>query len=101
MSVVGDNLTLLRLDRRYSRDDIESILGISKYTLRNWERGRVEPSIKYLIKLSTLFQISIDEIVGNKEIEKENIHDIEKFNMNKKILEQEKIEKENKKKATD
>lgn len=99
MSVFSDNLTLIRLDRNYTRDDIVEIFDISKYTYRNWEYGIYEPGIKDLIRLSTFLQVSIDEMVGNKPLDKNNIHDLEKFYKNKEALEKQKLKKE--KKTTD
>jgi transcriptional regulator with XRE-family HTH domain len=92
VSVFGDNLTLIRLDRGYTRPKIESILNVSRYAYRNWEYGATEPPIKDLIRLSSLFQISIDELVGNKKISESNIYDIEKYEINKKKLEESKKE---------
>lgn len=90
MSVFGDNLTLIRLDRGYTRPNMESILKVSRYAYRNWEYGATEPPIKHLIMLSTLLQISVDELIGNKKISESNIFDKEKFEINKKKLEESK-----------
>ncbi|MFT8350010.1 helix-turn-helix domain-containing protein [Clostridium saccharoperbutylacetonicum] len=92
MSVFGDNLTLLRLDRGYTRPDMGDIFEISRYAYRNWEYGITQPSIENLIKLSRLFKVSIDELVGNKKLNLSNILDIEKFEINKKKLEESKKE---------
>lgn len=99
VSTFSDNLTLLRLDRRLTRPNMVDILNVPKYTYRNWEYGIFEPNIENLIKLSNLFKISIDELVGNKELSKANILDKEKFYKNKEKLEKQKLEKE--KKTTD
>lgn len=73
MSVLGDNLTILRKDRGYTRKDIEKLIGINWLTYRSWEYGTYEPQIEWLIKLSTLYQISIDELVGIKKIKESSL----------------------------
>jgi transcriptional regulator with XRE-family HTH domain len=73
VSVLGDNITALRKYKGYTRKDMESLLGINTYTYRGWEYGTYEPKIEYLIRLSQLFRVSIDELVGNV-IQSEKTH---------------------------
>ena len=68
MGNLAENLTLLRKDRGYTRQDIASLIDTNWQTYKNWEYGRTEPNVGFLIKISTLYQISIDELVGVKEI---------------------------------
>lgn len=56
----------LRKNEGFTRDDMAEILEISKFTYRNWELLEGIPSIEALIKLSNIFGVSIDEIVGNE-----------------------------------
>lgn len=44
---------------------VAETLGISERAYRNYEIGRNEPSIEYLIKLADLFHVSIDYLVGH------------------------------------
>lgn len=39
-------------------------LGVSAGNLCEWEKGRIEPSINALIKMSELLDISVDELIG-------------------------------------
>jgi transcriptional regulator with XRE-family HTH domain len=65
---LAENLTLLRKDRGYTRQDIAKLINTNWQTYKNWEYGRTEPNISFLIKIATLYQVSIDELVGIKEI---------------------------------
>lgn len=65
MSTFGDNLTNVRKFKGYTRQQTADFLGTKKYSYRNWEYGITEPPIEFLIRISQLFQISIDELVGN------------------------------------
>lgn len=42
------------------------LLNVSRRTYCNYENGKTEPSIKTLIKISQILDVSIDELVGNK-----------------------------------
>ncbi|MCM1306382.1 MAG: helix-turn-helix domain-containing protein [Bacteroides sp.] len=43
-------------------------IGISPSAICNWLNGKKEPSIESLWKLSDFFDVSIDYLVGKKEI---------------------------------
>ena len=65
------NGELLRRERKHSGVTIaeaaESV-GISRQSLSNYERGVREPSLKILITMSDLYQISLDELAGKKSL---------------------------------
>lgn len=54
----------LRKEKGYTREALAKELGISKYTLRNYELGSTEPGHSFLIKISNFFNVSIDYIMG-------------------------------------
>lgn len=60
----------LREDHDYTQQDIADYLNINRVVYSRYERGDREIPISYLIKLSKLYQTSIDEIVDNKIIKK-------------------------------
>ena len=49
-----------------SQKDFAEKLGISAGNLCEWEKGRIEPSITALIKMSELLDISVDELIGKE-----------------------------------
>lgn len=49
-----------------SQKEFAEKLGVSAGNLCEWEKGRIEPSINALIKMSKLLDISIDELVGKE-----------------------------------
>lgn len=49
-----------------SQREFAEKLGISAGNLCEWEKGRVEPSIGALIKMSELLDISVDELIGKE-----------------------------------
>lgn len=53
-----------RTSEGYTQEEIASLLGISRSTYAAYETGRNEPDITTLIKLATLYKISLDYLVG-------------------------------------
>ena len=55
----------LRIQKNLKQGEIAKILNISQTCYSYYENGRNEPSIDVLIKLSKLFNVSVDELIGN------------------------------------
>lgn len=58
----------LRKEKCITQKKLAKELTISEDTIYNWEKGRSEPSIDDLIKISTFFNITIDFLVGKVEL---------------------------------
>lgn len=58
----------LRKEKNTTQKQLAKELKISEDTIYNWEKGRSEPSIDDLIKISTFFNITIDFLVGKVEL---------------------------------
>lgn len=71
-----ENMRQLREFRNYSQRELSQLIGVSERTLQRYESGESEPTISVLIKLSQLYDMSIDEIVGNHTTRTINILDI-------------------------
>lgn len=63
MKNLGKALKFQRKINKYSQKQLADILGIKQTAISNWEIGRNEPSIDYLIALADLYDISLDELV--------------------------------------
>jgi len=63
----GDTLKQLRQKMGLRQDDVARIVGVERSTVANWERGAKQPSLETLVKLSQLFGVSLDELVGVAE----------------------------------
>ena len=71
-----ENMRQLREIRNYSQRELSQLIGVSERTLQRYESGESEPTISVLIKLSQLYDVSIDEIVGNYTTKTINILEI-------------------------
>ena len=64
----GELLRRLRKQRGFTIAEAAESVGISRQSLSNYERGVREPSLKILITMSDLYQISLDELAGKKSL---------------------------------
>lgn len=55
----------LRKENNLTQEEISKKLNISRQAYANWESGRSEPSIGYLLALSNFFNVSIDYLCCN------------------------------------
>lgn len=68
----GERLIELRKSKNLTREVLAEQLGISKYTLRNYELSVNEPGSTLLIRVSDFFDVSIDYLMGMTD-EKEKV----------------------------
>lgn len=76
---IGKFIAELRENKKLSQEKLGDIIGIGRDSISKWERGINLPSHEMLLKLSDIFEVSVNEILygerRNKENE-ENINDI-------------------------
>lgn len=73
---IGEIILKCRKDLGMSQDELGQRLFVSRQTISLWEKDQTVPSIDNLIRLSEIFGVSVDEILGikhgdQKEIPKE------------------------------
>ncbi|MBQ9980721.1 MAG: helix-turn-helix transcriptional regulator [Oscillospiraceae bacterium] len=64
---LGENIFNLRLARGMSQEELAELLGVSRQSISKWETGASVPELDKLIKMSELFEISIDNLVKGDE----------------------------------
>ncbi len=64
---LGSNLADLRKRNGYSQEALAEKLNISRQAISKWERGESTPDTDTLILLSELYNVSLDELIGNKK----------------------------------
>ncbi len=60
---LGERIYKLRSERNLSQDDLAEILDVSRQTISKWENNNAVPELSKLIKMSELFQVSLDDLV--------------------------------------
>ena len=62
-------LSSLRATHKWSQADVANELGVSRQTINAIETGRYDPSLSLAFKLAKLFDITIEEIFDNGDLE--------------------------------
>ena len=59
------NLNRFRKEKGWSQEELGNRLIVSRQTVSKWELGTTTPEMNKLMEWSRIFQVSIDELVGN------------------------------------
>ncbi len=62
--MLGHRISELRLARNWSQVELGKRLDVAKQTVSNWENDNIQPSIEMLIRLSKLFGVTTDYLLG-------------------------------------
>ncbi|KAB2332619.1 helix-turn-helix domain-containing protein [Bacillus mesophilum] len=65
--VFGEKLKMERKNKGWSQEELAEKLFVSRQSVSKWENGQNYPSIEIIIRLSDLFEISIDELLRSDE----------------------------------
>ena len=78
MNIISKYLRLLRKSNNYTQDDLAKELGISRQAVSKWETGMTIPDLEVLLKISKLYDITINDILEPK-IQPQRITDFEQI----------------------
>ena len=62
--MLGARIQELRTAIGWSQVDLSKKLGVAKQTVSNWENDNIQPSIETLVRLSKLFGVTTDYLLG-------------------------------------
>lgn len=80
---VSTQIKKYRSDMKLSQEELAEKVYVSRQTISNWETGKNYPDIHSLLLLSSLFNVSLDQLIkGDVEVMKEKIKktEIKKLN---------------------
>lgn len=64
MEILSQNLKLLRESRNYSQSAVAGIIFVTPAAYCHYEKGRHEPSLDALKRLSRLYNVTLDSLVN-------------------------------------
>ena len=64
IKVFCDRLKALRIEKKLSQPELAKLVGVSNGMISFWENGVNEPTITNLVKLSQIFEVTTDYILG-------------------------------------
>ena len=71
------HLIELRKQKGYSQKKLADILGINQTAISQWERGVTTPSPNLILKLSELYNVTTDYLLGKTEEENKRLPSID------------------------
>lgn len=60
---VGQRLKSRREELKLTQEYVAEMLGVSRQTISNWENGRSYPDIERIVRLSDIYELSLDELL--------------------------------------
>ena len=60
----GQRLSRIRKEKGFTQNEIADKVGVTSQAVSKWENDLASPDIDILLKLSEIFDISIDELLG-------------------------------------
>ncbi len=71
---LGDRFRFYREKAELTQKQAADLLGVKNYQLANYETDRTEPNISTLLKMSSIYDVSLDELLNNKHKNNPNKH---------------------------
>ena len=66
--MLGMRINELRTALGWSQVELARRLDVSKQTISNWENENIQPSIDMLVRLSRIFKVSTDYLLGFENV---------------------------------
>lgn len=67
MTIFGERIKRLRIERNILQKHIAEHLGVTVRTYQYYESGELEPNLKNLVKLADYIKVSTDYLLGRTE----------------------------------
>lgn len=64
---LGDKLSKLRKENNYTQEQLADVLGVSRQAISKWESNITYPETDKLIRISELFNCSLDYLLKDAE----------------------------------
>ncbi len=71
----GEKLKKLRTDNGFTQEELAEKIFVTRTAVSKWETNKGYPSIDSLKELSNLFEISIDSLIADEDIDNKRIID--------------------------
>jgi len=71
--MLGQRIGELRASFGWSQVELAKQLSVTKQTVSNWENENIQPSIEMLVRLSKVFGVTTDYLLGLEDIPRLNV----------------------------
>ena len=73
---LGETIYKLRTEKQLSQGDLAEMLEVSRQSISKWENNSAVPELEKLIRLSEIFEVSLDELVKGEEKSKDVLPEV-------------------------
>lgn len=88
----GEYLKKLRIENNLSQEKLGEKLGLSRQSVSKWEQGNASPDIDNIMKLASLYNVSVESILNGEEdssdVKNEDAEVSNDTDLNNKIIEE-------------
>ena len=60
---IGSKIKNARIQANFTQEQVAEALSVSRQTISNWETGKTYPDIVSVVKMSDLYNISLDRLL--------------------------------------
>lgn len=72
MEIFAERLRELRIERGLTQDALGKIIGVKRFAVYSYEKGRACPEMKNLVVLADYFDVSMDYLAGRTDKKETN-----------------------------
>lgn len=65
---LGEKIQALRIQQGLSQEGLAERLGVSRQAISKWELDKTVPEVKFIVELSSLFQVTTDCLLKEQEV---------------------------------
>ena len=67
MATFSERIKELRESRNLTQDALGTVIGVKRFSIYSYEKGRAYPEMKGLIALADFFDVSMDYLAGRTD----------------------------------
>lgn len=71
---LGETIYRLRTEKSLSQGDLAEMLEVSRQSISKWENNSAVPDLEKIIKLSEIFEVTLDELVKGEEAPQKTVY---------------------------
>ena len=83
LTQIGKFIAELRKEKGFTQEQLGDKIGVANKTISRWETGVYLPPADALLRMSELFDVSINEILSGKKLSKEEYKEAAEENLSK------------------
>lgn len=74
---IGTFIKNMRIENNMSQNELAQLIPISRQAISKWERGVTMPDSSSMIRLSQIFELSIDELFLGEKKNDQNVQELQ------------------------